>query len=1719
MFCKLTHISDRLIFFYLFSWIPQIHFYLCLKYFFAQFCSINKIVVSYLCGGFSHLEKYFVGALIMENDISNNSSESVIIFYDDGISKKMNKSDIKNFDRETVIKISAQSIVQYIDLFDPICLINAFASISCNSTYVIKGIRYKDTDKVAQYISGLVLDRQEKVYNRFLNADVLYICFLDKDFVKKLATDKDLFNRIKNELIEKISDNKNSYAICNFMQYIRQRHDYNDKSRSTYVKLAFEILESVDVGLFFKEIDDNSKKITRFKNKRYEDFFYYLLDIINISGIKSLDLFAKKYADSESNLQKIIGSILKSDDNSIATKSCFDALFGLFYKIASAIDKKNLSKQDCDLFAQCLINFINSNRLVLIGLINYREYEREEKECVAKFLADQIKNKKINDIVSNLKEREDVEWVWCFIQKYYGNKNENDYFELVNNFANNLIKKDETSTLISIPAIFFDKNKFDKITKNLILKTKNVGQIIKLIEKMQYETAKLFLDFILSTESCIKENFEDELCKTSFGQMKNSNLLNYFWKNMNMPKCRDILKKLASNKDGKYKNDASNLIDSFYGYLIYEKKIGKQETDDYFIKLISEEKNVIKFIYDMDFYINNIDNKIVKENFSNAPIENIDFELDRINRNIKYGNNVDSVEFIQKRGLYVYELMMRPDIFEKLPVAEREQNDDLKPNQKTIGTKVWDIFTQTLKLKIENDDLNETECKNISNKKWFSYILTKILDRIEPLTTEIKNSKTNYDEWRANALQKELLRMVPILYDFISSVYEVKESTDELYDVIWDQIYRFPYDFFLQQTPNGNFSLQNIISYKSKLNKKDTDAIWEKIKSAYRVETDEQGKEKLVFGNSLSAAEVNIIKKKTGYDYVVNLENGKEEVVFKTDENGKLIKKEWNNSPKFFWDLSDIRDFFVKREIWKRKRKCYQIFFILDSKCIFLSDLNDISKIIKSDSEDLTCFKIVLLSQLNDKFEDTHSGFSKYFQKNTDNLTMADWLIYRLQFKGDYERLVIDLINLIYKDFDKYVGNPKDPNTKYKLINKFMSQIRETDLRKKLFSTKNNILKNVISIANKQKDILFFKLGISCLNKLKYNTKNNNEQQNFLNLFSLCSGEIINHIDVNFILDNLDNNCVWENLKFLSEKCPHQNEDGIENENHKKIRLICENKNFNGLNKLKNRHRSNSVKISSKHNREKDFKEKLWKEDEPKNVISEDKNFYRIFKTQEEYWLKLIECGPRDIIGYLDWKFIYRNLDKKLIRDHLKYINWSITFNENNSLDKIMKFIAQEEKFYTPDMEQDLNNIFWQKFKHVKDNPISNYKFLFLLNIYPEALKNIDLSFLAENLLDENIFDMEFLKTNLFQIGGEDRIKNLCEYIEKNELDPENKKNKLMLLIDSSIFAECLVYIDCDDSLINFLTEKIRSNIVNKCLSLCSGQKTNSIYQSIAKSDIDENKKIEILKMILCRISEEALDYLITQNIINQNIVNVFYGQPGNYMLSAGRRCIKEDKNITQLIKQSLKQFKVQKKQPSKKQNQQNQIDDNLNPPESKIQTDNTKTNNIIQDNLTMNQNSIVNNSNENNNLIKTTQHQNVLITDGSNINLNQQTQSQINSFELRNLSMINNFNNQPNIPPNNRKPRIWLGFIGLIFIIASIWLFFIAPKIAIISLVIGGLLFIGAIGFNKFRLCLCFNKKQIKSNESKQNQKSIDNRTQNLVTEQIPNNNKINNDNHPEHN
>ena len=155
---------------------------------------------------------------------------------------------------------------------------------------------------------------------------------------------------------------------------------------------------------------------------------------------------------------------------------------------------------------------------------------------------------------------------------------------------------------------------------------KNVGEIIKSIANLEYEDAELFLDFILSTESAVKENFENELCKTSFEQIKDSNLLNYFWKNMNLSKCRDILKKLASGENKEYKYDDGNLIDSFYNYLIHEKKIGRQETDDYFLSLINEENNIIKFIHDMDFFINNIDNYIVRKLFSDVGINTKDIE-------------------------------------------------------------------------------------------------------------------------------------------------------------------------------------------------------------------------------------------------------------------------------------------------------------------------------------------------------------------------------------------------------------------------------------------------------------------------------------------------------------------------------------------------------------------------------------------------------------------------------------------------------------------------------------------------------------------------------------------------------------------------------------------------------------------------------------------------------------------------------------------------------------------------------------------------------------------------------------------------------------------------------------------------------------------------------------------------------------------------------------
>lgn len=1285
---------------------------------------------------------------------------------------------------------------------------------------------------------------------------------------------------------------------------------------------------------------------------------------------------------------------------------------------------------------------------------------------------------------------------------------------------------------------------------------KNVGEIIKSIANLEYKDAELFLDFILSTESGVKENFEgvkenfeNELCKTSFEQIKNSNLLNYFWENMNLPKCQNVLKKLALNKNGEYKYDAGNLIDSFYNYLIHEKKIGRQETDDYFINLINEENNIIKFIHDMDFFINNIDNDIVRKLFSDVGINTEDIEetISRIGIDVKYFDvnhwNPDpgiraqmrsgKEEFIKKRGLFIYELMMRPDISEKLPVAKYKQNGALEPNQEIIDPEIWYIFTETLKSKIKNNDLNEAECKNISNEKWFSYVFAKMLDSVEKLRTEMEATK--YD-WGKDEEHKELSRLTSVLCDFVSAVYKVKRNKDELYDIIWDNMYYIPSEFFLQQIPNGNFSLRNIIFHKAKLSQKDKDDIWEKTKSAYKVETDEQGNEKLVFNQNLSEEELNIIKKKTGYEYVVTMKNGKQEIVFNTNENGKLVKKEWKSGSKFFWDGTDIKNFLELNEVWKRKMECYKEFRFIGMEYIFSFDLNDIGKIINDNSQVniyRRCQKF-LLRNLDNKFEYTHSSFSKYFQKNTNNLTMADWLIYRLQFLDDdaKDKFCCNLVNLIYKDFDEYQlveEEQKYPNTKYELINKFMNQISEECLRKNLFSKKNNILKSIISAAREKNDTLFSKLSMSCLNKLKYDTQNNNERQNFLNLFSLCSGEIINHVDVNFILDNLDNNCVWENLKYLTEKCPHKNEDGSENENRKKIRLICENKNFNGLNKLKNRHRSNSVKISSEDNKKGELKEKLWKEDEPKNVINKDKNFGRICKTQEEYWLKLIEFGPKDIIGYLDWRFIYLNLDKKLIRNHLKYINWSIVLSEDNSLDKIMKFIAEKEKFYTQDMEQDLNNIFWQKFKHVKDNPISNYNFLFLLNIHPQTMANMDISFLAENLLNENIFDMEFLKTNLFHIGGEDRIKNLCEYIETNELDPQKKKNKFRLLLNSSIFAECLVYINYDDDLASIAINKLENNVVNQLLRSCSQQKVNSIYESIAKSDFNQDKKIKMLKLILCRISDEALNYLIEQNIIAQSIVTVFYGQPGDYILSEGRKCIKKDEDMTNLIKQSLKKFKVQKKKLSEKQNQQhpqkNVINDNKNDDNS----------NIIEDNLKIDQQQTeidtkINQGQNDPNKGKRNDVPNtkILITDDKSNNSNNNIQinasrndnngniiTQI-SMEAQQIQLQipitdNNANNKSNMPPNNKKTRIGLGVVGLIFIIAGICLFFTAPKIAIILLVVGGLLFISAIGFNKFRSCLCCNKNQIGTSQQR-NKKSIDDRTNNLQAEQMPDTNEINN-------
>ncbi len=1621
----------------------------------------------------------------MDNNISNNSLDSVTIIYDDGHNKQINKSDLKNFGAENISKISAQSIVRSIDLFNPTCLISTFVSDRYDrARYEVNNIEYYDTDKVATYINQLKAEKEE-IYNRFLDADVLYICFLGNDFVKKISSDKNLFNRVKNGLLAKIRDNKHSNAIGDFMQYIRLRYDYDNKSRCMYVNLALEVLESLNLDSLIEEIDKNGKKVTRFKDRECKNFLFYLLDIINISGIECLNLFAKKYVDNKSNLQQLIGFILKLYDGSITKNSCLGALFLIFPQMATTIYKPDLSEQDHDLYTQCLINFINSDEVVLSVLTN-RDYKNEDKECVAKFLVDKIKCNKIKDAVSNLKDRKVIERVWRFIQKYYGNKNENNYLELVDEFAKELIKKDETSALISVPAVFFDRRKLDDTTKNLILKTKDLGKIIELIGNVKYETAKLFLDFIFSTELGVKENFEDELCKTSFTQDENSNLMNYFRENMNLPKCRNILKKLAQNKDGKYKDGAGNLIDCFYDYLIRGQKIPKQGIYDYFINLINEEKNIIKFIRDMDFCVDNIDNEIVKENFPNAPIKYIDMTLSRIADDIKHFDNLedkqlDKEQFVRKMGFYVYELMMRPDIFEILPVAKYKQNGALEPNQEIIGTEIWYIFTETLKSKIKNNDLNEAECKNISNEKWFSHVFAKMLDSVEKLRTEME--ETEYD-WRKNEIQKELSRLVPILCNFVSAILQVKRNKDELYDIIWDKIEYIPYDFFLQQIPNGNFSLRNIIFHKAKLSQKDKDDILEKTKSAYKTEIDEQGKEKLVFNQNLSEEEVNIIKKKTGHEYVVTLKDGKEEIVFNTDENGKLVKKEYKSDPQSFWFWRDIQDFLEQREIWKRKWKCYRESRVIGTEYAFLFDLEDLSEIIATEKDDYKCMKWRLLSYLNDKFEGTHQGFFECFKKQPkDNLTMADWLIYRLEYSSESVKddFCCNLINLIYKDFDKYVQKKKGSNTKYQLINKFMNRISEKYLRKNLFSTKNNTLKNIISDASKKKDTLFFKLGMPCLNKLKYDTQNNNEQQNFLNLFSLYPSEIINHIDVNFILDNLDNNCVWENLKFLPEKCPHKNYDGIENENHKKIRLICENKNFNSLGKLQNRHRSNSVKISSKNNKSYESKAKLWKEDEPKNVINEDKNFDRICKTQEEYWLKLIEFGPKDIIGYLDWNFIYRNLDKKLIQDHLKYINWSIVFNEDNSLEKIMKFIAQEEKFYTQDMEQNLNNIFWQNFKHVKDNPISNYKFLFLLNIYPQTIANMDISFLADNLL---ALEEEFVKTNLNKIGGQDRIKNLCEYIEKNEAIKKNKEAKLVLLLDSSIGKDCVKYINLS---LDFVVNNFKLNVIKQIyLRNCSKETGLSIYKAIAESNLDIGEKTKKLLKLVRWIDMKVLDYIVEKGLIEKDIINIFsrdrYGNKEFYRTNKGKLMWHDGSSRevgARIIKQVLEKLETQKKN-SNNNNQNLEIENN-------------------------NENMIKNDPK--NQIVKNITHENDNSTD---------------AIQYRYQLIINNnddHGNKSNVPPNNKKTRICLVIVGLIFIIVGICLLPTAPKITIIFLVIGGLLFIGAIGFNKFRSCLCFNKSQIENSEFEQKQQSIDERTDNLQAEQMPGNNEINNNNPLEHN
>ncbi|MBQ9491958.1 MAG: DUF308 domain-containing protein, partial [Firmicutes bacterium] len=258
--------------------------------------------------------------------------------------------------------------------------------------------------------------------------------------------------------------------------------------------------------------------------------------------------------------------------------------------------------------------------------------------------------------------------------------------------------------------------------------------------------------------------------------------------------------------------------------------------------------------------------------------------------------------------------------------------------------------------------------------------------------------------------------------------------------------------------------------------------------------------------------------------------------------------------------------------------------------------------------------------------------------------------------------------------------------------------------------------------------------------------------------------------------------------------------------------------------------------------------------------------------------------------------------------------------------------------------------------------------------------------------------------------------------------------------------------------------------------------------------------------------------------------------------------------DMTNLIKQSLKKFKVQEKKPSQTQDpknpQENVINNNKNDDNSNI--------NITKINLNENQNPSANNfntvtqiftgdqripitndnSNNKSNVSKEkplqkqdpkNPQENVINNnknnDNSNIIKNNSETNQISDHPKSQASVTsNNKNNDSNVinsndiirinsnvPPKNKKTRIGLGVIGLIFIIAGICLLFIAPKIAIISLVIGGLLFIGAIGFNKFRSCLCFNKSQIENSEFEQKQ-SIDERKDDLQAEQMPGNNEINN-------